>query len=241
MLKLLIADCSENFQAILAGAVQTAFYVECCSTGGQLRSLLHSFKPDILVLDLMLPELDGLELLQEIREEALCRSCIVTSAFVSSYLLEALQELPVDYFYRKPCSPTAVAHRIEDLAERLSPSPTMPDPQGAISGTLLALGMPVHKKGFRYARRGILMLAQDPDSQITKEVYPTIAKEYRSTPFAVEKALRSAIDYAWEDHDPDIWGRYFPPVLDGQIPRPTNTKFLSRLADVMAGYLQKQA
>ena len=241
MQKLLIADSSEEFSLVLAGSLRTAFQVECCTTGDQALTLLRSLKPDILLLDLMMPELDGLEILRSVKEEQLCRCVIVTSAFASDYLLESIRELPVDYFYRKPCSVASITDRIADLAARIGPGRTNPDPHCAVSSTLLALNIPTHKKGFRYARCGILMLAGDPDLQVTKEVYPAIAKEFSTSTTAVEKSIRGAIDSAWETHDPAVWRRYFHPAANGRIPRPTNTQFLSRLADVVASYTQKQA
>ncbi len=241
MQKLLIADSSEEFSLVLAGSLRTSFQVEYCTTGDQALVLLRSLKPDILLLDLMMPELDGLDILRIVKDEQLCRCTIVTSAFASDYLLEAIRELPVDYFYRKPCSISSIADRITDLAARIGPGPTQPDPHCAISSTLLALNIPTHKKGFRYARCGVLMLAEDPDLQVTKEVYPAIAKDFGTTTTAVEKAIRSAIDSAWENHNPSVWRQYFLPAANGRIPRPTNTQFLSRLADVLASFVRRQA
>ncbi len=241
MQKLLIADSSEEFLMVLAGSLRTSFQVECCTSGNQALNLLRSMKPDILLLDLMMPELDGLDILRVVKEEQLCRCVIVTSAFASDYLLEAIRELPVDYFYRKPCSVSSITDRIMDLASRIGPGQFQLDPHCAVSSTLLALNIPTHKKGFRYARSCILMLAENADQQITKEVYPSVAKEFSTSTTAVEKAIRSAIDSAWERHNPVIWAQYFSPAINGQIPRPTNTQFLSRIADVVASYALKQA
>ena len=241
MQKLLIADSSEEFSLVLVGSLRASFQVEYCTDGTRALDLLRTLRPDLLLLDLMMPGLDGLDILRMVKQEHLCRCVIVTSAFASDYLLEAIRELPVDYFYRKPCCVSSIVDRISDLAARLGPGHTQPDPHCAVSSTLLALNIPTHKKGFRYARCGILLLARDPDQQITKEVYPAIAKEFGTSTTAVEKAIRSAIDSAWESHNPSVWRQYFHPAASGQIPRPTNTQFLSRLADVIAGYTRKQA
>ena len=241
MQKLLIADSSEEFSLVLVGSLRASFQVECCTDGAQALDLLRRLKPDILLLDLMMPELDGLDILRIVKDERLCRCVIVTSAFASDYLLESMRELPVDYFYRKPCCVSSIADRILDLAARLGPGHSQSDPRCAISSTLLALNIPTHKKGFRYARCGILMLARDPEKQITKEVYPTIAKEFGTSTTAVEKAIRSAIDSAWATHNPVVWRQYFQPAANGLIPRPTNTQFLSRLADVLSGCVRREA
>ena len=240
MQKLLIADSSEEFALVLAGSMRASFQAECCTSGDQVPDLLRSLRPDLLLLDLMMPGLDGLDILRIVRDEQLCRCVIVTSAFASDYVLQALQELPVDYFFRKPCSLSSITDRILDLAARIGPGQAAPDPHCAISSILLALSIPTHKKGFRYARSCILLLAENPDRQITKEVYPEVAREFATSTTAVEKAIRSAIDSAWECHNPAVWRQYFLPAAGGQIPRPTNTQFLSRIADVITSYAVKQ-
>ena len=240
MQKLLIADSSEEFMLVLAGSLRASFQVECCSGGERVPDLLRSLRPDLLLLDLMMPGLDGLDILRIVRDEQLCRCVVVTSAFASDYLLQAIGEMPVDYFFRKPCSPGSITERLLDLSARIGPGCGTPDTHCAISSILLALNIPTHKKGFRYARSCILLLAENPDCQITKEIYPEVAREFSTSTTAVEKAIRSAIDSAWECHDPAAWQQYFPPVGSGRIPRPTNTQFLSRIADVISSYALRQ-
>lgn len=235
MHKVFIADYSEDFTLILAGALRANCQVEICPDGEQALSQLRTFCPDVLILDLMLPGLPGMDVLRAVKAEGLCSAVIVTSRFFSDLMLEQLQRFSVDYVLRKPCAVQAVLDRVEELRSRVqSGSLRQPDPHCAVSSMLLALNMSAHMKGFRYCREAILMLSEDPTLQVTKHIYPAIARQNSTTKTAVEKAIRSAIDSAWAARNDRLWRQYFLPASSGQIPKPTNAKFLARLADSIA-------
>lgn len=118
-MKLLIADGNEEFRRALAAELQGAYHVRCCGDGKEALSLLRSFVPDVLVLDLMLPELDGISLLQSAASAGLCPMVLVTSRFYNDYILGALGELSVGYMMRKPCDIPATAARIGDLSRHI--------------------------------------------------------------------------------------------------------------------------
>lgn len=234
MQKVFIADQSEDFSLILAGALRARFQVETCSDGARALERLRREHPDVLILDLMIPGMPGMDLLKTVRTEGLCPVVMVTSRFFSPYVMDALQRYQVDYAVRKPCPVESLIERLEDMLEvSETVTPTVPDSDSVLTSMLLSLGIPSHRKGFRYCRMGILMCAKDPTLQVTKEVYPTIAKEYGTSNLAVEKAIRAVIDAAWNKRNDSLWRQYFPPAPNGQIPRPTNTQFLFRLADAM--------
>lgn len=234
MQKVFIADHNEDFSLILAGALRARFQVETCPDGARALERIRAERPDVLILDLMLPGVPGIELLKFVRTEHLCSVVIVTSLFFSNYLLEALQRYQVDYAARKPCSIQSIVGMVEDiLAGSDAAAPTAPDPQNTVTSMLLALNIPSHRKGFRYCRMGILMCSEDPNVQMTKNVYPTIGKEFNTSKLAVEKAIRAVIETAWEKRDDKLWRQYFQPAPNGQIPKPTNTQFLFRLADAL--------
>lgn len=234
MQKVFIADHNEDFALILAGALRARFQVETCPDGTRALERLRAEHPDVLILDLMIPGVSGMELLKAARSEQLCSIVIVTSGFFSDYVLEALQRYRVDFVARKPCTIQSITDRLDDMVAVSGASlTTAPDPCSTVSSILLALNVPTHRKGFRYCRMGILLCAQDPGQQVTKEIYPAIAKEFSTSKSAVEKAIRSAIDAAWENRNDSLWRQFFPPAPNGQIPKPTNTQFLSRLADAL--------
>lgn len=235
MQKVFIADHCEDFSVVLTGALRARFQVEVCPDGTRALELIRASRPDVLILDLMLPGTPGMDILRAVREEQLCAAVIITSRFFSDYVLESLQRLHVDYAVRKPCAMQSIIDRVEELCAGINPTQThQPDPHCAVSSILLSLGMPTNRKGFRYCRQAVLMMADDPSAQVTKEIYPTIGKQCGTSKTAVEKAIRSAIDTAWENRNNDLWRQYFVPAPNGQVPRPTNAQFLTRIADAIA-------
>ena len=234
MRKVFIADSNEDFSTILAGALRSGFQVETCPDGTRTLERLRAEHRDVLILDLMIPGTSAMELLRAVRTEQLCSHILVTSVFFSNYVLETLGRYGVDFVARKPCSIQSITEQLEDMtAGSTNVISAVSDSNSTATSMLLALNMSTHRKGFRYARMGILLMASDPGAQVTKEIYPAIGKEYSTSKLAVEKAIRSAIDAAWENRNDSLWRQYFPPAPNGQIPRPTNTEFLSRLADAL--------
>ena len=233
--KLLIADGGEEFRQALKDALQDAYHVRTCRDGKEALSLLRSFKPDVLVLDLMLPELDGISLLQNAIQGEAYPVVLATSRFINDYVLEAADKLGVGYLVRKPCDIRATAARIVDLTQGSRFVPLCPpDPRYHVSNLLLSLGVPPKRDGYRYLREAIPIMAKNPTLSITKELYPAIGTLCHSDRNNVERSIRSAIHTAWERRDDRIWQLYFPPDSTGQIPRPTNAGFILRLADSLA-------
>ena len=231
-LKLLIADGNEEFRLALAQALQGAYYVRSCETGKEALSLLRSYCPDVFVLDLMLPELDGISLLQAAIAAGIRPMVLATTPFLNDYVLESAQKLGVGYMIRKPCDIQATMARIQDLSQRLAAPPvTQPDPRTTVTNLLLSLGIPTKLHGYGYLREAILLMARDPGQSITKELYPKVASLCGCDPKHVERSSRNAIQSAWLHRDDRIWQLYFQAGPDGIIPRPSNGTFISRLAD----------
>lgn len=231
-LKLLIADSNEDFRLALAQALQGAYFVRSCQSGRQALELLHTFRPDVLVLDPMIPDLDGISLLESAAADGIRPMVLVATAYVNDYLTDAAGRLGIGYIMIKPCDIPATVARIADLSQRIQPPVlTVPDPRTSVSNILLSLGIPAKLHGYGYLREAILLIAREPDQAITKELYPSVAALCRCAPKHVERSSRSAIHAAWEKRDERIWKLYFQPGPDGTIPRPTNAEFIRRLAD----------
>ena len=230
--KLLIADPCDDFRNALADALQSTYRVRTAADGVQCQALLQTFLPDILMLDLMLPGLDGITLLQKAAQEGIRPMVLATTRYLSDYTLSALERLGVSYVMVKPCDIGAAVSRIADLSQPLNvPAPTLADPQASICGILLRLGISSKLRGYRYLREAIALMATDPGQSITKELYPAVAAATGATAAQVERSIRSAVGSAWEHHDRQIWQLYFPQDARGSIPRPTNAAFICRLAD----------
>ena len=230
--KLLIGDPAEDFRNTLAQTLQGAYRVRTAGDGWQLMQLLHSFLPDVLILDLIMPGLDGITLLQKAAEQGICPKVLATTRYLSDYTLDAIEHLGVGYVMLKPCDISAVAARVMDLYHRL-PEPVLsaPDSRVTISNTLLRLGISTKLRGYGYLREAVLLMSKHPDQSITKELYPSVASMCNVTSVQIERSIRSAIATAWEHSDQRIWQLYFSCDDRGLIPRPSNAAFISRLAD----------
>ncbi|MBQ2786066.1 MAG: response regulator [Oscillospiraceae bacterium] len=232
--KILIADTAEDFCGALEDALCGIYHIRTVADGPQALLQLRSFLPDILVLDLMLPGLDGITLLQKAAETGICPTVLATTRYISDYMLDAAGLLGVGYIMVKPCDISAVVSRIADLSQRLKPSAfAAPDARTLISNTLLRLGVSTKLRGYGYLRECILLMAQDPRQSVTKELYPAAAFRLGATAVQIERSIRSAVNTAWSRQDRNIWQLYFPADQTGLIPRPTNARFISRLADML--------
>ena len=229
--KLLLAEGNEEFAMSLEAGLRDRYILRVCKDGQTALQLMHAFRPDILVLDLMLPGLDGISLLQSLTEVHLTPMVLATTRYCNDYMLEQISRYGVGYLLIKPCNIRATIARIADLSSRISePDPIRPDPTVYTANMLREFGIRVKLKGFRYLQGAIGMLAEDPDREITKELYRELAKIHNTSTESVERCIRTAIESAWIVRDPELWQTYFPPKSGKMTERPTNGTFIARLA-----------
>lgn len=229
MRKLLIADCSEDYRTALAAALSSQYHVLCCRNGAEALTILCQEQPDILVLDLMLPELDGLTLLERITEKGICPMVLAVTPLFSDYVFSCAQRLGIEYLVRKPCAIEAIVSRIQDLSCRLKTPEPKADPASWVSSHLLLLDISTKHNGYVYLREAILLMVKDPAQSVTKVLYPEVAHLCGCRKDHVERSIRTALDRAWEKRDKETWQKYFPSALQ----RPSNAVFISRLAEAL--------
>lgn len=234
MQKVLIVDPSEDWQIILAQALGRDYQVECCADGNRALQLLRDFRPDVLILELMLTGTDGVGVLQAASNEKLLPATLVTGRYFSDFLLNTLGRYAVDYVSQKPCSVGSLVDRVHELAALAEPKQIRPaSPGDLVANALLSLGVIPSQSGFHYLREGILLKARDPRVQLTKHLYPAIGEPCGVNGAAVEKAIRTAISSAYRRRNDAVWRIYFTPDPDGQIPKPTAGQFITRLAEAL--------
>lgn len=232
--KLLVADPSAAFCAALADALGSTYEIQVCGNGLDARSLLDSFQPDILVIDLTLPGLDGISVLKGLSGRGKRPAVLVTASFVSPYIESAMQALNVDYLMMKPCDMSGLADRIRDLTEdKGNVVLKAPSAVDSIANMLLALNISTKHSGFRCLEEAIVLYEQMPNQSVTKQLYPEVGKRCDGSGLSVERAIRSAIHAAWERRDERVWRMYFSIGRDGLVPRPTNTTFIATLANLL--------
>ena len=231
-MKLLIADGNEEFRRALAAELQGAYHVRCCDDGKEALSLLRSFAPDVLVLDLMLPGLDGISLLQLLFASGIRPLVLATTKLYNDYVVDATAKLGVEYLMIKPCDIRAVVGRVKDLSNSLSkPSLSAPDRRTHVSNLLVSLGVSTKLRGYSYLREPVLYMADNPMASVTKELYPAVARRFGCSSSQVERAIRNAIQGAWSQHPGGAWFQIFQSDAQGIVPRPSNSSFISCLAD----------
>lgn len=243
MPKLLIADFSDEFRQILFDDLSGDYHIKTCRDGLQALELLRSFQPDLLILDLMLPGLDGISLLHRAQKEGIRPAVLAFCAYPGDYIIAALHRLGVSYYMTKPCDLQAVADRLADFAAELQPAPL---PQAnlntAISRHLLALNFSARLDGYLFLQAGVPMYMKDPGQSMTKELYVSIGELFGKDRRQVERSIRSAIDKAWQNRDDRVWRQFFQ-TADGSVPRPSNNEFFARLSGALAeqGFDAKRA
>lgn len=224
---ILLADSSEDFLQELQRLLQQKYRLLSCSDGMLALELLCREKCDMIVLDLMLPGLDGITLLEQATQAQLHPVILAVTPLLNDYVLHCAERLHIRYLIRKPCDVRAVAARIEDLMLTLPAPPPKQDEQQVIADLLLSLGLSPKHDGYSYLAEAIARFARDPAQAFTKVLYPSVGKVFRHNGSHVERSIRNALDAAWKHRDTALWCQYFP----ASQTRPTSAAVISRLAE----------
>ena len=234
MLKLLIADESEDFRLALAQQLAGIYVIRMCRTGREALELAGSFRPDAIVMDVMLPELDGVSLIQQIRQMGLHSQILVTATFRTDYITTSLSRLGIGYMMIKPCDIRATVARLRELTEPMIPmTPARPDLKTAVTNHLQRLGVATKLRGFAYLREAIILYMRKPGQMVTKEIYPEVASLCDAEWKQVERSIRSAISGAYQRRNEAVWRQYFTCESDSVLERPSNTAFISAVANIL--------
>ena len=238
----IIADNSEEFCTILTDHLKRADGFQVIGTandGEQAIRLITERKPKILVLDLMLPKKDGLSVLKAISTLPAKPVVLATSAFITDYVSAAAAGLGVQYLMLRPCDMTALVERLEEIrfgeSQRMTPARqgNTQSIEAMVTGIIHEIGVPAHIKGYQYLREAIIIAVGDMDviNAITKVLYPQVAKTFQTTPSRVERAIRHAIEVAWDRGDLDTLQRFFGYTVSNTKGKPTNSEFIALIAD----------
>ncbi len=229
MLKILVADRSEAFSKRLAEELSCIAEVQLCRTGKEVLEEYSTFQPDMIVLELELPELDGLGLLRTLRATGSQVPVLAMSGTVQSrFVQQSLVRLGVEFVLPKPCTVAAVVSRLQEMACILRNREWTADDQA--TNLLLHMGFSTKSVGFCFVHDAVCMLTVDRMRFLTKEIYVELGKRYGSSKEAVERAIRCAIERAWKTRDERVWRCFFAPGSRGVVEKPSNAVFLRRLA-----------
>ncbi len=259
-LSILVADDNVDFAKTLTTCIEQEDGMEVigiAQDGVEAMDIINNTKPDVAILDVIMPHLDGLGVLERVRhlEPDKKPLCIVLSAVGQDKITTRAIELGAQYYVVKPFDISLLVRRIKELkmqnsinfkSESLSKElktpyiDILPDKrkevenlEALVTNIIHEIGVPAHIKGYQYLREAIMMVVKDIDiiNQITKQLYPEIARKYKTTPSRVERAIRHAIEVAWGRGQQETVESIFGYTVSAAKGKPTNSEFIAMIAD----------
>lgn len=253
-LRIVIADDNEKVVGKLADLFgkQEDFEVAGVTTNGEsVYPMLKEKQPDVVLLDLVMPKLDGLAIMEKISKDKEMErkpKIVVMSAIGREEITEAAFQMGAYYYVMKPFDKDTLVSRIRFVCSKHTGHLTKPQKlspydskevvpelhlERDVTNMIHEIGVPAHIKGYQYLREAILMSIQDMEllNSITKVLYPTIAKKFQTTPSRVERAIRHAIEVAWNRGKMDTIDELFGYTINTGKGKPTNSEFIALIAD----------
>ncbi len=260
---ILVADDNADFVTTLVGHLSKENDMEVIGIardGKEACEKVATMKPDVLLLDVIMPYLDGLGVLEKLNSDKVEKmpTCIMLSAVGQTKITQKAISLGAEYYVVKPFDIEVLINRIRDI-KNYKPTPTSTTDncytaketrskyieineidkknqeslEALVTNVIHEIGVPAHIKGYQYLREAIMMVVQDIDiiNQITKQLYPEIAEKYRTTPSRVERAIRHAIEVAWARGKNDAVESIFGYTVSASKGKPTNSEFIAMIAD----------
>lgn len=250
VMKVLIADDNREFADMLRDFLNAQDDMSVCGVAGNGNDVLEMLQhthPDVLILDIIMPVLDGIGTLERLGETVSpAPKVIMLTAFGQEDITRRAADLGVSYFILKPFDLPVLADRIRQVMMKPTGSPSLtsvtistnaPIPRrtidAAITQIIHEIGVPAHIKGYHYLREAISIVFNDVEilGSITKVLYPRIAERYKTTPSRVERAIRHSIEVAWGRGNMDAIRSMFGYTVSVSKTKPTNSEFIAMIAD----------
>lgn len=247
-IKVLLADDSDHFGKPCA-AVMKAHALDVQSVAKDGRMVLNTIeqtRPDVVIMDFFLPHLDAIGVLRGMQKLNLPKKpqVMIMSSFDNPNLEREALLAGADYYFLKPFDADEMSERILSLngkshAEAFHHNTVTNSPQSAgsleirVTEIIHQIGVPAHIKGYQYLRDAIIMAINDDDiiNAVTKRLYPAVAKKHSTTSSRVERAIRHAIEVAWDRGDVDVLNSYFGYTIHNGRGKPTNSEFIAMISD----------
>ena len=238
MTRILIADSNTAYQELIRTQIRRETDMEVigiASDGDKALRIAQAEAPDVIVLEAILPRVDGLRVISRLKEQGVRTAFILATMLDKDSVIEEALALGVDYVLLKPYSVVALIERIRAVVRNDANPPEDRDGASAllertIASILRELGMSTHLKGYQCAKEGLFLVTVNAElvGKVTTHVYPAIGQKVNCS---VERALRNAIEVAWRDGNKDAWCKFFGQSMLDRGKRPSNSVFLSTLAD----------
>lgn len=259
-LNVAIADDNERMIQVLGDLVRNdedLHLVGTAKDGEEAYRLIKDKEPDVVLLDIVMPKLDGLGVMDKVNNDLTIKThpaFIMVSAIGQEQITEAAFARGASYYIMKPFSNEMVVNRIKNLktdvrrvnTKLVTPYEKVPEkPQQNLEEVVTSMihdvGVPAHIKGYQYLREAILMSVNDMDmlNSVTKILYPEVAKKYQTTPSRVERAIRHAIEVAWSRGKVETIEEMFGYTVSVGKGKPTNSEFIALITDKIRMKQQK--
>jgi two-component system response regulator (stage 0 sporulation protein A) len=253
-IQIVIADDNKEFGDILCEYLNNQIDIEVVGVardGNEACELITTKMPDIAILDIIMPHLDGLGVLEKLNSTAMKKRplFIILSAVGQDKITQRALNLGAEYYIVKPFDMEVLVSRIRKLKgtnqnviirsdyamETKAPyqAPVQRNLEVEVTSIMHEIGVPAHIKGYQYLRDAIMMVVKDLDiiNSITKQLYPSIARDYNTTPSRVERAIRHAIEVAWSRGQVEAIDELFGYTVSIGKGKPTNSEFIAMVAD----------
>jgi len=235
--KVILADANEEFRILLEDTIdKTGEFTVVGSTGDgtELLEMVHHLQPQMVIMDVVLPGLDGFGVLNQLQKMGdNAPTVFVTSSFSNDETVSRAMSMGVYFFLPKPVSEQSL---LEQMRKAVAPQEQLlqePGLESRITAIIHEIGVPAHIKGYQYLREAIMIAVNDMDviNAVTKVLYPAVAKAFNTTPSRVERAIRHAIEVAWDRGDLETLQNYFGYTVNSAKGKPTNSEFIALIAD----------
>ena len=243
--KILIADENASARQALREGLRHAGYhnIEDAANGEDALQKLKRGNFDAALVNLMLTRLDGIGLLRHCQNESFPSgkrpAFLMLSPVANQTMIADAMAAGADSFLMMPFDMSSLCEHLQRLLEKRGTSHAQSTPSGTadietqVTKIIHQIGVPAHIKGYQYLRTAILLTIQDSDiiNSVTKVLYPSVAKKYQTTTSRVERAIRHAIEVAWDRGDVDTLNSYFGYTIQNNRGKPINSEFIAMIAD----------
>ena len=253
--KILISDDSKDFCAQLASLMHGYGFEPLFAPkdGQKLLEAIDEHCPDVVVMDVFMRCIDAIGIMKTVKAAGkVDPAFVVISGFDNSKLESGVMAAGANYYFMRPFDIEVMADRIADIAGKKTPDnvTSITSARNAavnlelsVTEIIHQIGVPAHIKGYHYLREAIIMSVNDPDiiNSVTKQLYPAVAKSFSTTSSRVERAIRHAIEVAWDRGDVDVLNSYFGYTIHNTKGKPTNSEFIAMISDRLRLQLRQQA
>ncbi|MBQ8928681.1 MAG: sporulation transcription factor Spo0A [Oscillospiraceae bacterium] len=239
--KVLIGDDTVDYGITTASALRNCgmYAFTRRKDGNLLYNTILEEQPDVVLIEAVMPHMDAIELIKRtkaaVRERSLkFPAFIVTSGYDNPFVERQIMEQGAAYFMLRPFDLSALADRITSLTAGTVPrSERGGDLELIVTDVIHQLGVPAHIKGYHYLRAAILASIDNAEllESVTKLLYPAVASQFNTTPSRVERAIRHAIEIAWDRGDLDMLNDFFGYTVNTCKGKPTNSEFIALITD----------